>query len=142
MFNRIILRGTSGVLKGRRFVLEDGADYTLGRARDCSCVLEDPFRLISRRHCRIEVHAPSVRIQDLSSRNGTLVNGVNIGHREQPPACEPLPQDGNEEHPLGDGDRVRIAGYEFQVEFDPPPPCAAAEARDQNKLWACDCGSW
>jgi hypothetical protein len=45
------------------------------------------------------------------------------------------------EHPLDDGDTLQIADYEFQVEFEPAPPCAAAEPRDQGKLWSCDCAS-
>ncbi|HWG42704.1 MAG TPA: FHA domain-containing protein [Gemmataceae bacterium] len=140
MFERIILRATNGERKGQEFVLENEADYVLGRSRDCSCVLDDPFCLVSRRHCRIEVHAPFVRIQDLGSRNGTQVNGTNIGRREKGQLFEAL-QARHAEHLLDDGDTLQIAGYEFQVEFEPTPPCAVAEPRDQEKLWSCDCAS-
>lgn len=139
MFERIILRALNGHRKGQQIVLENEADYTLGRARDCSCVLEDPLYLVSRRHCRIEVHAPLVRIEDLGSRNGTRVNGANIGPREPGALFEDSLQERHAEHWLEDGDTLQIAGYEFQVQFDPMPPCAAAEPRDQEKLWSCNC---
>jgi pSer/pThr/pTyr-binding forkhead associated (FHA) protein len=141
MFERIILRATNGKLKGQEFVLENEADYILGRSRDCSCVLDDPLCLVSRRHCRIKVHAPFVHIQDLSSRNGTRVNGASIGPREQEPLFEDFPQEGHAEHSLDDGDTLQIAGYEFQLEFELAPPCSASEPRDQERLWSCDCAS-
>jgi pSer/pThr/pTyr-binding forkhead associated (FHA) protein len=139
MFERVILRATNGARKGEEFVLDNEADYTLGRSRDCSCVLDDPLCIVSRRHCRIGVHAPVVRIQDLGSRNGTQVNGASIGRREKGPLFEEFPHEEYADHPLDDGDTLQIAGYEFQVEFDPTPPCAGAEPRDQEKLWSCDC---
>jgi pSer/pThr/pTyr-binding forkhead associated (FHA) protein len=141
MFERIILRALNGNRKGQEFVLENEADYILGRARDCSCVLDDPLCLLSRRHCRIEVHAPFVRVQDLGSRNGTQVNGTSIGRRAKGPLFEEFLHEGHAEHSLDDGDTLQIAGYEFQVQFEPMPPCAAAEPRDQEKLWSCDCTS-
>ncbi len=139
MFNRVMLRATNGERKRPDFVLENEADYVLGRSRDCSCVLSDLFCLVSRHHCRIKVHAPFVHIQDLGSRNGTRVNGASIGQREKEPLFDGFPQEGHAEHPLDDGDTIQIADYEFQVEFEPVPPCAAAEPRDQEKLWSCDC---
>jgi pSer/pThr/pTyr-binding forkhead associated (FHA) protein len=138
MFERIILRATNGEWKGRSFVLENEADYILGRRRDCSCVLGDPLCLVSRRHCRIEVHAPFVRIQDLGSRNGTRVNGASISRREKGQLFKDVLQEGCAEHSLVDGDTLQIAGYEFQVKFDPVSPCAASEPCDQKKLWSCD----
>lgn len=141
MFNRVILRARNGKLKGKEFVLENEADYILGRSRDCSYVLDDPLSLVSRRHCRIKVNAPFVRVQDLGSRNGTQVNGTSIGRREKGQWFEEFLDEEYAEHPLDDGDTLGIAGYEFQVEFEPATPCAAAEPRDQQKLWSCDCAS-
>ena len=139
MFERVILRATNGELKGREFVLENGRDYILGRATDCSCVLDDPFRLVSRHHCRIEVHAPFVRIQDLGSCNGTQVNGANIGRCQKRRLFEEWLQEGYTEYPLGDGDALQIAGYDFQVEFDPPPSCDPTELHDRAEIRSGDC---
>lgn len=141
MFNRVILRATNGKHKGQEFVLENEGEYTLGRSKDCSLVVDDPLCLVSRRHCRIEVHTPFVRVQDLGSRNGTQVNGTNIGRREKGPLFEEFLHKEYAEHPLDDGDTLDIAGYDFQVEFEPKIPCGASETRDQDKLWSCNCAS-
>lgn len=141
MFERIILRITNRLGKMKEFVLENERDYILGREADCSVVINDPFRIVSRRHCRITVHAPLVFIQDLGSRNGTQVNGVNIGCREQQRVSEEFQHEEYEKHPLDDGDTLQIGGYELQVKFDPSLPCAAAEPRAPEKLWSCNCVS-
>jgi pSer/pThr/pTyr-binding forkhead associated (FHA) protein len=137
MFERVILQATNGEWKSRTFVLENETDYILGRSGDCSCVLDDPLCLVSRRHCRIEVHAPCVRIQDLGSRNGTQVNGVSIGRGGTGTLFEELLHEGYAVHPLHDGDTLQVAGYEFQVEFE-PAPYAEAEPCDQEQLWSCN----
>jgi pSer/pThr/pTyr-binding forkhead associated (FHA) protein len=139
MIAHVILRATNGKQKGQEFVLDNEDDYTLGRAKECSCVLDDPLSLVSRRQCRIKDHTPSVCVQDLGSRNGTQVNGTSIGRPQKKPLFEEVPQERYVEHPLEDGDTLRIAGYEFQVEFEPAPPCAEAEPRDQAQLWSCNC---
>jgi pSer/pThr/pTyr-binding forkhead associated (FHA) protein len=139
MLDHVILRATNGKQKGQEFVLDNEGDYTLGRAKECSCVLDDPLSLVSRRHCRIKVHAPSVYVQDLGSHNGTQVNGTSIGRPGKMPLFEEVPREPYAEHPLEDGDTLRIAGYEFQVEIEPSPPCAEAEPRDQEQLWSCHC---
>jgi pSer/pThr/pTyr-binding forkhead associated (FHA) protein len=69
------------------------------------------------------------------------VNGTSIGRREKRQWFEECLDENHAEHPLDDGDTLQIAGYEFQVIFEPAPPCAAAEPRDQEKLWSCDCAS-
>jgi hypothetical protein len=49
-------------------------DFVVGRSSECDLVLDD--RLVSRRHARFEIDAESVRVEDLGSRNGVLVNDV------------------------------------------------------------------
>ena len=132
MFNRVILRATNGELKGRDFVLENEADYTLGRSRDCSCVVNDPLCLVSRRHCRIAVHAPFVNIMDLGSRNGTQVNGKSIGQRKKGSFFADSPPGSCHEHFLKDGDILDIAGYEFEVELESAPAAPAGTWEQDN----------
>lgn len=141
MFDRIVLRSTEGGLKGREFVLENETKYILGRSRDCSLSLPDPLLQISRYHCRIGVSAPSVVIQDLGSLNGTYVNGEKIGQRSKEQSFEQALQEEHTKYPLWDGDQLRLGDNVFQVAFDPPAPCAAAEPRNQQELWTCDCAS-
>jgi DNA-binding NtrC family response regulator len=48
----------------------------VGKSPACELRLDDP--LVSRRHASIEIGPYSLRIHDLNSTNGTLVNGVRI----------------------------------------------------------------
>lgn len=49
----------------------------LGKHPGCDVVLTNPF--VSRRHARIDLVDGAARIRDLSSKNGTFVNGLKIG---------------------------------------------------------------
>jgi pSer/pThr/pTyr-binding forkhead associated (FHA) protein len=138
MFDHVILSGIEGGLTGQKFVLENETSYILGRSPDCSIRIPATSYLVSRRHCRISVSARSVHIQDLGSLNGTYVNGEKIGQRGKSRSFEEALQEQHAEYPLWDGDILRIGNNIFQVEFAPPPPCAAAESRDQEKLWTSD----
>jgi hypothetical protein len=49
---------------------------TLGRSRECDCVLADPS--VSRRHAELRRDGGRWLLRDLGSRNGTRVNGVRL----------------------------------------------------------------
>jgi FHA domain-containing protein/uncharacterized protein DUF1707 len=49
---------------------------TLGRSRDCDCVLAEPS--VSRRHAELRREDGRWLLRDLGSRNGTRVNGVRL----------------------------------------------------------------
>ena len=84
-----VLIGTAGLAAGECFVLHDGADIVIGRSRSCDISLrrmaaylkapsdhrdaDHDFNTVSRRHLRLQVHASTVRLQDLST-NGTFCN--------------------------------------------------------------------
>lgn len=78
----------AGPAVGEMHPLTDG-ELVLGRAAGCQIRVRDQG--ISRRHARIEVEGELVRIADLGSANGTLVNGDLVT-----------------ESTLNDGDKVRI----------------------------------
>jgi pSer/pThr/pTyr-binding forkhead associated (FHA) protein len=141
LFERVILHATEGSMKGQDFVLENGTNCILGRDLDCLPCLTDPLSLISRHHCRIKVYAPLIRIQDLGSRNGTYVNGEMIGQRSSGQTLEEALREEHTEQPLWQGDRLRLGNTVFEVELDPPPPCAEVQARDQQKLWSGGCAA-
>ncbi len=61
--------------RGREIPLGSGRSV-LGRAVNCQLVLDSP--LVSRRHARIQITGGVVLLEDLSSRNGVLVNGAPI----------------------------------------------------------------
>jgi two-component system, NtrC family, response regulator GlrR len=49
----------------------------VGTHSDCDVVLSDPR--VSRRHCRLSLGGRGVLVEDLSSKNGTFVGGVEVG---------------------------------------------------------------
>lgn len=51
-------------------------EFLIGRSAECQLSLDDP--LVSRRHAMLVVTESSLRVRDLGSRNGVLVNGVRI----------------------------------------------------------------
>jgi transcriptional regulator with GAF, ATPase, and Fis domain len=67
------------VEEGSRTVLSlDRSVVRLGRAIDNDVRLSG--KLVSRHHCQIEVDGEEVWVTDLSSANGTLVNGERVAH--------------------------------------------------------------
>ena len=80
-------------LEGERWILDQDR-MTIGRASDCDVVL--PKRQVSRYHARIERDDNGYTVQDLDSKNGTYVNGQEVG-------AEP--------YRLRDGDEIQIALY-------------------------------
>lgn len=69
----------------RHFLLESG-DNLIGSGRSCSCRLQD--RGISRRHAVIHVGPESCFVEDLDSKNGTLVDDRSIQKQELKPGAE------------------------------------------------------
>ncbi len=67
----------------------------LGRSPTCHVTLDDP--LVSREHAQLTVRGSRVTVEDLGSRNGTLVNGDKL----------------TSVHELRDGDRVRLGTQEL-----------------------------
>jgi DNA-binding NtrC family response regulator len=68
----------SGADRGQAFEL-DGAQASrtlVGSSPACTVRLTDP--LVSRRHFALEVEPDGLRVQDLGSKNGTIVNGLRV----------------------------------------------------------------
>lgn len=63
---------------GHEIVLPMG-EFTIGRGSKCRLILDDAQ--VSRRHARLIVGADAVVVEDLGSRNATLVNGVLVKGR-------------------------------------------------------------
>jgi|GEM_PF-2170688 len=93
---------TSGSRTGHTFRL-DSTQTLLGRHPDCAVVF--PGSEISRRHARIVREADGYFIEDLSSSNGTFVNGKRIDQRTR----------------LRDGDCILLSEEELLFRIDAPP---------------------
>lgn len=116
MDRRISLTITEGSLTGKGFTLNERGRYVIGRANDCDIRLAEGLysQSISRHHCVLALDPPGLRVRDLGSRNGTFVNGENIGQRE---GLEPLEDDLTDfiDFELHDGDELRVGGFTFQI---------------------------
>jgi hypothetical protein len=76
---------------------EPRAAITIGRHRDCDCVLSEPS--VSRRHAQLRLDGERWLLRDLGSRNGTRVNGIRV----------------LEEVEVGPGDRVSFGGARYRL---------------------------
>jgi DNA-binding winged helix-turn-helix (wHTH) protein len=63
------------ISKRGEWVLREGVTF-VGRDRDCTVCVDS--HTVSRRHARIVVTAEETTIEDLGSKNGTLVNGDRV----------------------------------------------------------------
>ncbi len=102
------LRVASGKQAGHVIPLVESR-FLIGREEDCH--LRPNSDLVSRHHCVFKVDDYSVRVRDLGSTNGTLVNGERL----------------RGEVMLNTGDRVTIGKLEFEVVVGEavPDPVAA-----------------
>jgi hypothetical protein len=71
-----VLRFVAGKDQGREFPLPPDLIIVIGRVNDADLLLLD--EKISRKHAKISTHGGRIVIEDLASRNGTFVNGVQI----------------------------------------------------------------
>jgi hypothetical protein len=80
-----------GELEGARWIVDQDS-VTIGRGSDCEIVL--PERQVSRHHVRIERDEHGYLLRDLDSKNGTSINGKEVGK-------DPVR--------LADGDEIQVA---------------------------------
>lgn len=110
----LVLLKTKGTTK--IFPLTGGVTV-VGRQQECDlCV---PLMVVSRKHCEINEDGGVLRVRDLGSRNGTLVNGKKIA-----------------EAVLNSGDTLQVGPVSFAVQIDdvdadmiltPPTPLSESE---------------
>ncbi|MBI4237075.1 MAG: PEGA domain-containing protein [Deltaproteobacteria bacterium] len=100
-----------GPRRGRRFPLEEGS-AVVGRAPGSHILLDD--QSVSRRHCEVQRAGDQLTVQDLGSKNGTLVNQALAGESVR----------------VGHGDLLQVGIYTLRVisrevapeeELAPPP---------------------
>jgi transcriptional regulator with GAF, ATPase, and Fis domain len=97
----------AGPLCGEAFPI-DGVDTVLGR--DPAIGLSIPDRMMSRRHCAVQLEGGRFILRDLNSSNGTSVNGIPVRERA-----------------LEHGDRIR-AGDSILMFLQPEPePAGGSE---------------
>ena len=107
---------TSGPDKGQQYELS-GGKYVLGRHPDCEIVVD--VGSVSRQHCQVLAEGDRFFIEDLHSRNGTLVNGNAIQQRVA----------------LAVGDMIQICDVSFRFLDEWSPPASPdAELFNESSL--------
>jgi hypothetical protein len=111
LFDENMILRLDVVESGQQMILTVSGDLIVGRADNVTDYIPEidltphgAYRFgLSRRHALIRRHEGSLLVKDLSSRNGTFVNGeqVNAG----------------ETHPLRDGDELRFGNLALRVNF-------------------------
>jgi predicted component of type VI protein secretion system len=107
---------------GRQIRLLDGVRLTVGRSGENDLAL-DADTEVSRVHAVLEQVGPSWVVRDLSSRNGTLVNGERIAG----------------DRPLTTGDELRIGATRMTYRSERPEqlaPTVGAKPRERDVLIA------
>jgi DNA-binding winged helix-turn-helix (wHTH) protein len=61
---------------GKREIVLDEGEHILGRSGDATILVDDAG--VSRHHARITIGAQGAMLQDLGSKNGTILNGIAI----------------------------------------------------------------
>lgn len=92
----VILKVIEGAKEGSKVAVKKDR-FLIGRSPKCH--LSAGSTAISRQHCAIMRHDAKVTVQDLGSRNGTLVNGKKV----------------TEEVELSSGDELSIGPLKFMV---------------------------
>jgi pSer/pThr/pTyr-binding forkhead associated (FHA) protein len=118
MISAFTLKVVRGLDVGTEHRFAAPAACVIGRDPDCNLRLVQGLltETLSRHHCRIEVGPEGAFVRDLSSRNGTFLNGTKIGQRSRGNPVLPNP-DAGPPHCLADGDRLRVGEIEFGVEL-------------------------
>jgi pSer/pThr/pTyr-binding forkhead associated (FHA) protein len=92
-----ILQGSGSSSEELIFRLRPGGIKTVGRAPRADFIVD--AALVSRLHCRLEAGDDNLDVIDLSSTNGTYVNGKRVKRAR-----------------LTSGDRLRVGRVELTVE--------------------------
>lgn len=85
--------------------------FLIGREQDCQ--LRPNSEMVSRHHCVFSIDDFSVRLRDLGSTNGTLVNGERI----------------RRETVLSNGDRILIGNLDFELVLRPGVTVPEADSK-------------
>ncbi|MEZ6124460.1 MAG: FHA domain-containing protein [Planctomycetaceae bacterium] len=107
------LKVIGGKHAGQKIPL-DRKKFLIGREQDCQ--LRPNSELVSRHHCVFTVDDFAVRLRDLGSTNGTLVNGERI----------------RKEVVLQQGDRVTVGSLDFVVSINERNEAGVATTKAPN----------
>jgi serine/threonine-protein kinase len=115
---RIRLEVTAGPHKGRQFQFDQHDAFIVGRSKRAHFRLASKDLYFSRMHFLVELSPPNCRLMDLTSRNGTYVNGQRVTLSD-----------------VKHGDQIKAGHTILQVVLDelpsPEEPAPTSEAQRQ-----------
>lgn len=88
--------------EARTYVLEKD-EIVIGRAGTCDLPLDDPDRVVSKRHAELRTEGDALRLFDMGSKNHTFVNGTRVG------AAGTL---------VKDGDTFQLGPFELRLQIE------------------------
>ena len=120
MANTIRLTVLTGPHKDTKYCFCGSARCLVGRGDDCFVQLVGDARdqLISRYHCKLVIDPPTLKIQDLGSRNGTFLNGAAVEKVDmtfQP--CTRVADGAEPQQTVQEGDLLTIGGTTLRVDL-------------------------
>ncbi|MEH2164112.1 MAG: protein kinase [Nostoc sp.] len=120
MPDKIILTVIQGQLLGQQYIFDYRTSCIIGRSPDCNPQLPDDenHRGISRYHCLLDINPPDIRVRDFGSKNGTYINGKNIGQRKRYQTVEEAVNLQFPEHDLQAGDEINLGHTIFKVSIE------------------------
>ncbi|MHC5740951.1 MAG: protein kinase domain-containing protein [Nostoc sp.] len=120
MSAKIILTVIQGQLLGQQYIFDCRSSCIIGRSADCNPQLPDDenHRGISRYHCLLDINPPDIRVRDFGSKNGTYINGKNIGQRQRNQTAEEAVKLQFPEYDLQTGDEINLGHTVFKVSIE------------------------
>ena len=120
MKTKFMLTVKNGGRAGETFEFAGRRRFIIGRGSDCDLRLPNDFEFlcVSRHHCLIDTETPQIRIRDLGSRNGTCINGMEIGRPIDWRLDAEVTGRISPDYPLQNGDELKIGSTIFQVHVD------------------------
>ncbi|MDM9581046.1 MULTISPECIES: protein kinase [unclassified Nostoc] len=120
---KIILTVIQGQLLGQQYIFDCRTSCIIGRSPDCNPQLPDDenHRGISRYHCLLDINPPDIRVRDFGSKNGTYINGKNIGQRQRNQTAEEAVKLQFPEYDLRTGDEINLGHTVFKVSIEIHP---------------------
>jgi pSer/pThr/pTyr-binding forkhead associated (FHA) protein len=121
----VSLSVTRGFMDGEEFSFSEPTVCIVGRAVDCHPRIVGDG-LVSRHHCRMVIDPPQIWVSDLSSSNGTYVNGSKLSGD---PTVATALEDGDELELGLMSLRVKIHARSSEI---PPPNFLGAHCPDDQ----------
>jgi len=133
----VTLKAISGPLLGtlEELTFDEPDTVLAGRAAECRLRLPDSDPHASTYHALLVITPPSLIVRDLGSLNGTFVNGIKIGAREDgetPKAARKRLAEGVE---LGSGDRLALGLTTLEVTVAQAAPSTSDESPREPPAW-------